>query len=218
MDQSQEGMDRRGFVMWGAAAALATGCAARGQDPAEPKPAPQDPATREGSGERAQREDDPRTQLADAICWLIPASGSSVSGWVRFKRGERRQVTVTAEISGLTPSGKHAIHVHEFGDLRAADGTATGGHYNPEGHEHGLPDKAERHAGDFGNLQADESGKATLKLELDQITINGRRNPVLGRAIIVHAKPDDGGQPTGNAGGRIAQGVIGATNAAWKPA
>jgi Cu-Zn family superoxide dismutase len=85
---------------------------------------------------------------------------------------------------------------------------AAKGHYNPEKHQHGLPDKAERHAGDLGNIEADNSGMAHLELTVDNITINGAKNPILGHAMIVHANADDGSQPTGNAGGRIGCGII----------
>jgi Cu-Zn family superoxide dismutase len=65
------------------------------------------------------------------------------------------------------------------------------------------------HAGDLGNLTADESGKAHLEATLTGVSLMGATNPIVGRAVIIHEKADDGGQPTGNAGGRLAQGVIG---------
>ncbi|HTD87532.1 MAG TPA: superoxide dismutase family protein [Candidatus Binatia bacterium] len=146
---------------------------------------------------------------------LHSTQGNKAEGTVRFTQ-EGNSVKVAGEITGLTPGQKHAIHIHEFGDCSAPDGASAGSHYNPEKHEHGLPDKAQRHAGDLGNLEADASGKAHLELTLNNITIAGNKNPILGRAVIVHAKPDDGGQPVGNAGGRIACGVIGAANTAEK--
>lgn len=115
---------------------------------------------------------------------------------------------VSAKISGLTPNQKHAMHVHEFGDITSDDGSSLGGHYNPEHHEHGLPEQEHRHAGDLGNLQADGEGKADYTLTVDNMTIMDK-NAVIGRGIVIHAKPDDGGQPTGNAGDRIGVGVIG---------
>ncbi len=146
-----------------------------------------------------------------AVCVLHATEGNTAHGIVRFT-AQGGKVRVVADIEGLTPNSEHAMHIHEFGDCSAPDGTSTGGHYNPEGHEHGLPDKAMRHAGDFGNLKADASGKAHLELIVDNLSIAGPKNPVVGYAMIVHAKPDDGGQPTGNAGGRIACGVIGIAN------
>ena len=154
-------------------------------------------------------------QIKQAIAVLHPTQGNKTEGTVRFTQ-EGNSVKVVAHVEGLTPGQKHAIHVHEFGDCSAADASSAGSHYNPEKHEHGLPEKAERHAGDLGNLQADASGKAHLELTVNNITIAGNKNAILGRAVIVHAKLDDGGQPVGNAGGRIACGVIGAANTGEK--
>ena len=72
-----------------------------------------------------------------------------------------------------------------------------------------MPDANKRHAGDLGNLVAHENGVAEYDVTLGGISIAGAMNPILGRGVIVHALPDDGGQPTGNAGGRIGCGVIG---------
>jgi Cu-Zn family superoxide dismutase len=121
-------------------------------------------------------------------------------------------VKVVAHVEGLSPGQKHAIHVHQFGDCSAPDAMSAGGHYNPEGHQHGLPETEKRHAGDLGNLAADSEGKAHYEITVDNISIAGVKNPVIGRAVIVHAKTDDGGQPVGNAGARIACGVIGIAN------
>jgi Cu-Zn family superoxide dismutase len=89
---------------------------------------------------------------------------------------------------------------------------SAGGHYNPEGHQHGLPEAENRHAGDLGNIQADDQGKAHYEISVTNISVSGAKNPIIGRSVIVHAKVDDGSQPTGNAGGRIACGVIGIAN------
>jgi superoxide dismutase, Cu-Zn family len=148
-----------------------------------------------------------------AIAVLHPTANSKTHGKVQFtQQGEN--VKVVVDVQGLTPNGKHAIHIHEFGDCSAPDAMSAGGHYNPEGHPHGLPDSSTRHAGDFGNLQADAQGKAHLELTVSNLSIAGTKNPIIGRGVIVHAKEDDGSQPVGNAGGRIACGVIGVTKAA----
>jgi superoxide dismutase, Cu-Zn family len=154
-------------------------------------------------------------QIKQAVAVLHPTQGNKAHGTVRFTQ-EGNSVKVVAHVEGLSPGQKHAIHVHEFGDCSSTDANSAGSHYNPEKHEHGLPDKDQRHAGDLGNLQADASGKAHLELTVNNITIAGNKNPVIGRAVIVHAKADDGGQPVGNAGARIACGVIGAANTAEK--
>ncbi|MDP6151910.1 MAG: superoxide dismutase family protein [Phycisphaeraceae bacterium] len=135
-----------------------------------------------------------------------------VHGWVKFHQ-HGAKVHVTAEVQGLDKDALHAIHIHELGDISSGNGKSTGGHYNPDGHDHALPGVSKRHAGDLGNLHANGQGVATLDLTVDVITINGRWNPILGRAIIIHAKKDDGGQPTGNAGSRLGQGAIGLAKA-----
>lgn len=157
----------------------------------------------EGHAEHAMPE------VTKLVCHLQPTEGNKVSGTVTFTRLADGKIRINAEVSGLSPDSEHAMHIHEFGDLSATDGTATGGHYNPEGHDHGLPGNEVRHAGDFGNLKTDGGGKAEFELVVDNITLNGAKNPIIGRGMIVHADVDDGGQPTGNAGARIAQGVIG---------
>jgi Cu-Zn family superoxide dismutase len=75
-----------------------------------------------------------------------------------------------------------------------------------------LPDSENRHAGDLGNVQADDQGKAHYEITVTNISIMGAKNPILGRGLIIHAKVDDGSQPVGNAGARIACGVIGVAN------
>lgn len=140
---------------------------------------------------------------------LAATAGNKAKGVVRFSEAADGKVTVSIEIEGLTPGQQHAWHVHEFGDCSAPDASSAGSHYNPDGHEHGLPEKnPKRHAGDFGNLLADAQGKAKASLVVDNLSV-ARKNGVLGRGVIVHAKADDGNQPVGNAGPRLACGVIG---------
>jgi Cu-Zn family superoxide dismutase len=161
-----------------------------------------------GEEHRHARADAAWAAVTQAVAVLAPTEGSAARGTVRFTR-DGAKVRIVADVEGLNPNQKHAIHVHEWGDITAKDGMATGSHYNPEGHEHGLIDKEKRHAGDLGNLTADASGKAHYEIVVDNLSVAAGKNPILGRAVIVHAKEDDGGQPLGNAGGRIAQGVVG---------
>jgi Cu-Zn family superoxide dismutase len=143
-----------------------------------------------------------------AIAVLHSASGSQVAGTVTFtKTGDT--VQVVADITGLTP-GKHGFHIHEFGDCSAADASSAGGHFNPMHKPHGAPDSPERHEGDMGNLEADSTGKAHLELKDSMLKFSGA-DSILGHAVIVHEKVDDWSQPVGNAGGRLACGVIGVT-------
>ncbi|XP_045605334.1 superoxide dismutase [Cu-Zn] [Procambarus clarkii] len=120
---------------------------------------------------------------------------------------------IEGTITNLT-AGLHGFHIHEFGDLSGGCGTA-GGHFNPYKKEHGSPENLNRHVGDLGNILADESGLAYVNITDQLVTLVGPTSAV-GRAIVVHAGQDDlgkGGNPeslkTGNAGGRVACGVIG---------
>ena len=142
-----------------------------------------------------------------AIAVLHSASGSNVTGTVTFtKSGEA--VEIVADVSGLTP-GKHGFHIHEFGDCSAPDATSAGGHFNPTKSPHAAHDATKRHIGDLGNIEADSAGKAHLKLSDKTMTMSGA-NSIIGRGVIVHEKADDlKTQPTGDAGGRLACGVIG---------
>ena len=150
-------------------------------------------------------------ELKQAVAVLHPTAGNKCQGTVRFTQ-EGTSVKVVADLEGLNPGQKHAFHIHQYGDCSAPDAMSAGSHYNPEGHQHGLPDAPSRHAGDLGNVQADNDGKARYEISLANVTIGGAHNPIIGRGVIVHAKPDDGSQPVGNAGARIACGVIGAAN------
>lgn len=136
-----------------------------------------------------------------------PANGQP-SGTVTFRQ-EGDKVHVTAEIQGLKPNTKHGFHIHEKGDLSAPDLSSAGGHYNPEGHAHGGPTTSPVHAGDLGNIEANERGEAIYEITVDNITLNGEKNPVAGKAVIIHAKADDfSSQPSGDAGARIGGGII----------
>jgi Cu-Zn family superoxide dismutase len=146
-------------------------------------------------------------ETTKAIAVLHAAGGSNVAGTVTFTAAGN-EVKVVADITGLTP-GKHGFHIHEFGDCSAPDAMSAGGHFNPTNHHHGAPDATDRHAGDLGNIEADASGKAHLELSDPVMKLNGS-DSIVGHGVIVHEKADDlKTQPTGDAGGRVACGVIG---------
>jgi len=138
---------------------------------------------------------------------LEAKSGSKLSGKATLTETEGG-VHVVMTLEGVEP-GEHGSHVHEKGDCSAADAASAGGHFNPQNHDHGLPGAAKRHLGDLGNIVVGKDGKGA-----HDITVAGANlkpadpSSFVGRAIIVHAKKDDGGQPVGNAGGRIGCGVI----------
>ncbi len=142
-----------------------------------------------------------------AIAVLHPTEGSKVEGTVTFtKSGD--ETKVVADLTGLTP-GKHGFHIHEFGECSSPDGKSAGGHFNPTNQPHAGHDVAARHEGDLGNIEADSAGKAHLELTDKNLAMSGE-NSIIGRGLIVHEKADDlKTQPTGDAGGRLACGVIG---------
>ena len=147
------------------------------------------------------------TDLLSAVCVLHPTKGNEVSGIVTFTKTEGG-IKIVANFEGLTP-GKHGFHIHEYGDCSRLDGKSAGGHFNPDDKKHGAPNSEERHVGDLGNLLANEKGKAYFEMIDSYISFIGPHS-IIGRAIIVHAGEDDlTSQPTGNAGARLACGVIG---------
>jgi len=142
-----------------------------------------------------------------AIAVLVPTAGNAARGTVTFE-AVSGGVRITAQLEGL-PAGDHGFHIHELGDCSAADGTSAGGHYNPAGAPHAGPDGSPRHVGDLGNVTADTQGTATYDRTDRLVRLDGP-DGVVGRGVIVHAGADDlATQPTGNAGARLACGVIG---------
>jgi superoxide dismutase, Cu-Zn family len=143
-----------------------------------------------------------------AVAVLHATQGNKAAGTVTFTKTDDG-VRVVAEITGLKPNGKHGFHVHEFGDCSDPKAENAGGHFNPGDHQHGGPTADERHAGDMGNLDADAKGNARLEYVDKMMKLSGD-NAIIGHAVIVHEKADDlKSQPTGDAGARIACGVIG---------
>jgi Cu-Zn family superoxide dismutase len=140
---------------------------------------------------------------------LSAKSGSMLAGSAVLVAKEGGQTTLRVSVSGTSP-GAHGLHLHQMGDCTAADGTSAGGHWNPANVAHGQPGSGAHHAGDIGNLVVDNTGLGTLSYTSDSWTI-GSGDPntdVIDHALIIHAALDDLSQPVGNAGGRIACGVV----------
>jgi superoxide dismutase, Cu-Zn family len=134
-------------------------------------------------------------------------SGSKLSGKAVLTETEGG-VHVVLTLEGVE-AGEHGAHIHEKGDCSAADGASAGGHFNPTSKDHGLPGAEKRHLGDLGNITIAKDGKGSLDITAPGANLKaGDAASFVGRAIIVHAKKDDGGQPTGNAGGRVGCGVV----------
>lgn len=143
-----------------------------------------------------------------AIAMLAPTEGNTASGVVEFEQ-DGDEMLVRLRIEGLTPNGLHGVHIHERGDCRSSDASSAGGHFNPTGERHGGLDSEFRHAGDLGNIRADADGKVETDFEVTGISLKAGTNSVIGRSVIVHAQADDlVSQPSGNAGSRIACGLI----------
>jgi Cu-Zn family superoxide dismutase len=144
-----------------------------------------------------------------ASAQLQPTRDSKASGTVSFQQQRTGKVRMVADVTGLVPGREHGFHIHEAGDCSSGDGMSAKGHFNPHMKPHGRHGSAERHAGDLPPLKADEKGEARIEQDLDIITIAPGPASIIGRGIIVHADPDDyTTQPTGNAGARLACGVI----------
>jgi Cu-Zn family superoxide dismutase len=143
---------------------------------------------------------------AGAIAHLSPASGSQVSGTVKFQK-TTTGAHVIVDLENLKP-GKHGFHIHEKGDCSDPKAASAGGHFNPEHKHHGSADSAGRHAGDFGNIEADANGKVHAEMQLKGVKFDGA-DSIIGKAVVVHGGEDDlKTDPSGNSGDRVACGLI----------
>ena len=150
------------------------------------------------------------TSVKKAKAVIQGKSGTETSGSVTFKE-ENGMVEMTALLSNISKSGKHAIHIHEKGDCSSDDGKSAGGHWNPSGHEHGEWGEGSFHKGDIGNLEIDEKGNGIIskKTDLWCIGCDDENKNIIGKAIIIHEGADDmTSQPSGAAGSRIGCGEI----------
>jgi superoxide dismutase, Cu-Zn family len=162
-----------------------------------------------GIGVAAQTPATPAAKTA--VAKMMPTQGNNTRGEVTFTQ-DAKGVHITGSFTGMA-FGEHGFHIHEKGDCSAPDGSSAGGHFNPTNAHHGARDASERHAGDLGNLKADPYGMARLDITDDKISLDGPSS-IVGKAVIIHEKADDfQTQPAGNAGARIACGVIEAKTA-----
>ncbi|KAH7947602.1 hypothetical protein HPB52_013954 [Rhipicephalus sanguineus] len=187
-------------------------------------------ASAKGSGERrtALQNDDDTGAVVVATTWRRDSDELALRGenrgGGRFRVARTRcssesdasvehSVVITGEITGLQP-GAHGLHVHAYGDLTNGC-NSTKGHFNPMHKDHGAPEDRERHVGDLGNIKAEADGKARVYITDSMISLVGHHN-IIGRAMVVHANPDDLGKggtneskTSGSAGPRLACCVIG---------
>lgn len=184
----------------GAAAAIVAGCGTKGTT---------------GSSTTAATSASPSAARAvvgaKAAAALQPKSGTNTAGRVTFDQ-QQTGVMVVVSVTGLPAGTSHGFHVHEKGDCSAPDAMSAGGHFNPTAKPHGQMTMPDHHAGDMNNLTADANGNARVQFLMPDVTVSPGPTSVIGKAVIVHKDPDDyRTQPTGNAGGRIACGVIAAS-------
>lgn len=162
-----------------------------------------------------------------AVCIVAPSGPTSqnVTGWVRFDQATATGVTtVTAMIHGFAKDSIHGLHIHQWGDMSTLDSLSAGPHYTGVTYNaaqtHSIPTSGlEKHVGDLGNIyHYDANGVAYFQGTFDNFGLYGATNNIIGRAIIVHALPDDCSQPYGNAGARSGVCVIGPANPAYTAA
>jgi superoxide dismutase, Cu-Zn family len=153
----------------------------------------------------------PRPPLAEAE--MVDARGNPV-GTVRFlpifDDGGQLRLEGTLEVPGISP-GLHGFHIHETGVCQGPDFSSAGGHFNPYEAPHGPPDGSldARHAGDLGNLNVAVDGTVQVDRVVRVAGEGDEPSIIVGRALILHAGGDDlRTQPDGDAGDRIACGVI----------
>jgi Cu-Zn family superoxide dismutase len=134
---------------------------------------------------------------------IAPRSKAKLTGSVKLVE-KAGAVEVTVTVSGVGKAGKRGLHLHEKADCSAPDATSAGEHWNPSGHQHGMPADPMHHLGDLGNIDIKDDGSGELKITVAGATLSDGPNSLIGRAVVLHAKPDDGKtQPAGGSGDRV---------------
>lgn len=149
-----------------------------------------------------------------AVVVINPDAGNVTGQLIFSQETSSSPVLITGRLEKLLPAGKHGFHVHQFGNLTGGCVSA-GPHFNPNNYTHAAPEDTKRHVGDLGNVVADENGVVEITLTDSVVSLIGDCS-IVGRAMVVHLKPDDLGKggdteslKTGNAGSRVGCGVIG---------
>ncbi|AAC07105.1 superoxide dismutase family protein [Aquifex aeolicus] len=122
-------------------------------------------------------------------------------------------VLIKLEASNLPPNAELAFHIHELGKCDPPDFKSAKGHFNPFKKKHGLLNPEGPHAGDMPNIHTDDKGNVRVQVLNPFVTLKkGKKNSLFkegGTALVIHGGPDDyKSDPAGNAGKRIACGVV----------
>jgi Cu-Zn family superoxide dismutase len=159
--------------------------------------------------------------LLTASAVLAAPKGNSARAELRNAEGQtvgtatlkqvKNGVRISLSVSNL-PAGTHAFHIHAVGKCEPPDFKTAGGHFNPEGKKHGLKNPEGPHAGDMPNITVAANGTGKATTVNARVTLGEGLNSLFhegGTALVIHAKADDDvTDPAGNAGNRIACGVI----------
>jgi Cu-Zn family superoxide dismutase len=155
------------------------------------------------------------------VIWVVSARGQTATADLRNGQGaivgrarlsqEPTGVRLQLEVSGLTP-GLHGLHVHAVGQCEPPAFTSAGGHFNPDGKQHGHRNPAGPHAGDLPNLLVGSDGIGRADVVTEDVTLSAGVHSLFqaaGTSLVIHADPDDEHtDPAGNSGPRVACGVI----------
>jgi superoxide dismutase, Cu-Zn family len=146
-------------------------------------------------------------KISNAISHLHSSSLKKLEGSIRFE-SLKEEIKVSVDLAGLEPNKKLGFHVHENGFCEGPTYESAGGHLNPYHQKHGRPEGKARHLGDMGNIVTNSEGKAKQIILLPK-TESQDLNLLISRSIIIHKNKDNfKSQPSGNAGDRIACGLI----------
>lgn len=164
------------------------------------------------SGEAPSSSAGGAAQGPSASATLLGGDGAAHGMAKVMQTADGLQVSVMA--TGLTP-GVHAAHVHTTGMCTAPDFKSAGGHWNPTSRQHGMENPMGSHMGDMPNMTVGADGTGTLTYTIKGAMLASGSMPLLdadGAAVVVHAAADDNkSDPAGNAGGRMACGVLAAS-------